>query len=269
MVNQLVSMGVSGMVEDSSGNAGASLAAHGARFGIHTQIFVPEYASAFKQHQISVYGVEIQKVAGSRKDTEQAAQTAVSQGRTYASHAYHPAYLAGQTSVAYEVWEQMGKIAPDWVICPVAQGGQFLGFWFGFSRLLKAGLIDRLPRMVAVQSAMVAPLYHAWQRGLLDVPAIEPAGHTVAEGVSIVNPVRGKRLLEAVRRTDGLVLAIDEQEILPGQQRLAHLGYYIEPTSALVVAAIEQLASEIHDQENVLVPLTGSGLKGFPRNKEG
>jgi len=264
MVNQLAQMGVRSMVEDSSGNAGASLAAHGARFGIETQIFVPEYASPFKQHQISIYGVEITRVAGSRKDTEEAAQAEVKCGKTYASHAYHPAYLAGQTTVAFEVWEQLGQKVPDWIICPVAQGGQFLGFWFGFSKLLEARLIDHLPRLVAVQSAQVAPLYHAWQAGLDHIPAIQPLGHTIAEGVSIANPVRGKRLLQAVKETGGTVVAIDEEEILKAQKLLAHNGYYVEPTSALVVASLRHLIERIDENDLVLLPLTGSGLKGVP-----
>lgn len=265
MVNQLVHMGVESMVEDSSGNAGASLAAHGARFGIHTQIFIPDYASQFKQHQIAIYGVDLQHIHGTRKDTETAAQAAVFGGRTYASHAYHPAYLAGHVTVAYEVWEQLASKVPDWIICPVAQGGQFLGFWLGLTRLYEAGLIDHLPRMVAVQSAQVAPLYHAWRRKLDDVPAVSPSGPTVAEGVSISNPVRGKRLLQVVRESHGMVLAIQEEEILEGQQLMAHKGFYIEPTSALVVAALKVLVEHINEDELVLMPLTGSGLKGEPR----
>lgn len=267
MVNQLMCMGVQSMVEDSSGNAGASLAAHSARFGIHTQIFIPDYASPFKQQQISLYGVEMIKIAGSRKDTETAAQDAVGSGRTYASHAYQPAYLAGQMTAAFEVWEQLGRKAPDWILCPVAQGGQFLGFWFGFSRLLAAGLIDRLPRLVAVQSAKIAPLYQAWKVGLEDVPEVDPFGRTVAEGVSIAKPVRGKRLLQAVRESDGLVMAITEEEIMLGQQLLAHKGYYVEPTSALVIAALKILVEEKIEVTNALLSLTGNGLKGSPINR--
>jgi threonine synthase len=266
MVNQLVHMGVESMVEDSSGNAGASLAAHGARFGIYTKIYVPDYASQFKQHQIAIYGVDLKQVHGTRKDTENAAQTAVLGGQTYASHAYNPAYLAGQVTVAFEVWEQLAKKVPDWIICPVAQGGQFLGFWFGLTRLYEAGLINHLPRMIAVQSAQVAPFYHAWRNDLDDVPAISSAGQTVAEGVSISNPVRGKRLLQVIRESRGMVLAIQEDEILEGQEKMARKGFYIEPTSALVVAALKILAEQISDDELVLMPLTGSGLKGEPRH---
>jgi threonine synthase len=267
MVNQLAHMGVELMVEDSSGNAGASLAAHGACFGIHTKIFIPGYASPFKKHQISIYGVEVTRINGSRRDTEIAAQSAVGPKSTYASHAFQPAYLAGQSSVAWEVWEQLGQKAPDWIICRVAQGGQFLGFFFGFLRLLAAGLINHLPRLVAVQSAQIAPLYHAWHAGLDTVPAIVPLGPTVAEGVSISNPVRGKRLLQAIRESCGLVLQISEEDILIGQQLLARRGFYVEPTSALVAAGLNQLASVIEENHIVVLPLTGSGLKGAPQHQ--
>lgn len=266
MVNQLVHMGVETVVEDSSGNAGASLAAHAARFGIKAQIYVPAYASLAKKHQISVYGVEVISIPGSRKATEEAAQAAVGPGWAYGSHAYNPAYLAGQVTAAYELWEQLGKKAPNWIICPVAQGGQFLGYWFGFSRLLQAGLVDHLPRLVVVQSAKIAPIYEAWKTGLDHIPAVEAAGPTVAEGVAIPKPVRGKRLLQTLRETNGIALAIDEEAILDAQREIAFLGYYIEPTSALAVAGYTQLMDQIDEHDVVVLPLTGIGLKGTPQN---
>ena len=264
MVNQLVHMGVSSMIEDSTGNAGASLAAHGAKFGIHTEIYVPEDASRFKQHQISIYGVDLKTVSGTRKDTERAAHAAVGVRGTYASHAYHPAYLSGQMTVAFEVWEQLEGKTPDWILYPVAQGGQFIGAWLGWSKLYEAGLINRLPRMVAVQSAQVSPLYLAWRDGFDVVQAITPTGRTIADGVNISNPVRGKRLLHVVSESRGRVMAIQDHAISEGQRKLAKLGFYVEPTSALVCAALKELIAEIHEDDLVLLPLTGNGLKGEP-----
>jgi len=265
MVNQLVSMGVKSVAEDSSGNAGASLAAHAARFGIPAKIFVPAYASPAKQDQIAVYGVEVIPVPGSRSAAQEAAQVSAGEGRVYASHAYNPAYLAGQMTAAWEIWEQLDGKAPDWIICPVAQGGQFLGYWFGFSQLLNAGLIDHLPHLVAVQSARIAPIYQAWSQGLENIPAVEANGPTIAEGVAISRPVRGKRLLQALRETDGRVLAISEDDILDSQHALAHLGFYVEPTSALALAGFKQIEDEIGKSEIVVLPLTGNGLKGVPK----
>jgi len=257
-------MGVETVIEDSSGNAGASLAAHAARFGIPAKIFIPAYASLAKRRQIEVYGVDVIPIPGPRKAAEEAAQASSSENKAYASHAYNPAYLAGQVTAAWELWEQLGKKAPDWIILPVAQGGQFLGYWMGFSRLKEAGLVERLPRLVAVQSARIAPIYYAWSRGMEDVPAVKPEGLTIAEGVAIPKPSRGKRLLQALRETEGKVIVIQEDEILIAQQELAHVGYYVEPTSALVFAGFKKILDEIGNDDCVVLPLTGSGLKGVP-----
>lgn len=261
MVNQLVYMGVESVSEDSSGNAGASLAAHAARFHLPAKIFVPAHASQAKIRQIAVYGVEVVSIPGPRSAAQDAAQASIGPGRAYASHAYNPAYLAGQVTAAWELWEQLKGRVPDWIICPVAQGGQFLGYWFGFSLLFRSGLVDRLPHLVAVQSENIAPIYHAWSQNLEDIPEIEAAGPTVAEGVAITKPARGRRLLQALRETDGRVLAIGNDEIIKAQRELAYLGYYIEPTSALVLAGFKQISDEIKEGEIVVLPLTGSGLK--------
>jgi threonine synthase len=265
MVNQLTSMGAKMLVEDSSGNAGASLAAHAARFGIKSQIFVPAYASVNKVSQIAVYGAEVIKIDGVRKDVEEAAQASVSSDKAYASHAHNPAYLVGQMSAAWELWEQLGRKVPDWIISPVAQGGQFLGYWFGFKSLLDSGLIDRLPRLVIVQSAKIAPIYHAWKRGMDWVPEVQVTESTVAEGVAISKPSRGKRILQVLYETDGRALAIEDSEIIEAQMILARKGFFVEPTSALAAAGFRALRLMIEDDDVVVIPLTGNGLKGKPK----
>jgi len=268
MVNQLVFMGANMMVEDSSGNAGASLAAHSARFGIKSKIFVPDYASPNKLAQISIYGVEVVPIAGPRKAAEDAAQAFAGIRRAYASHAYNPAYLVGQMTAAWELWEQLGQKTPDWVLCPVAQGGLLLGLWFGFKRLFDAGLIERLPRLVACQSAQIAPIYEAWRHDQDQVKTIEASGPTVAEGVAISRPARGRRLLQALKDTDGKVLAIGEDAILKAQEDLAHLGYHVEPTSALAVAGLKELLNCLKNTDTIVIPLTGNGLKGKPKYQQ-
>lgn len=265
MVEQLVAMGVKAVSEDSSGNAGASLAAHAAHFGIDAEIYVPEYASEEKKRQIRVYGAKVISIPGPRKAAETAAQNSVRHNQAYASHAYHPAYLAGLITAAYELWEQLDYTAPDWIICPVAQGGQFLGYWFGFKNLLNAGLIQKLPRLVAVQSAMVAPIYAAWKAGLDRIPEISPRGETVAEGVAIAKPVRDLRLLQALRETNGQVVIAEEEEILSGQELIARLGFFIEPTSALVFCGFSKLVEEFKEEDIIVLPLTGTGLKSVSK----
>jgi threonine synthase len=264
MAQQLKYMGVTTVVEDSSGNAGASLAAHAARLGLAARIFVPAYASPAKKAQIALYGAEVVPVEGPRIAAEKAAQDAIGPDTAYASHAYHPAYLAGQMTAAWELWEQLGGRVPDWIFLPVAQGGQFLGYWFGFKRLAAAGLAAKLPRLVAVQAANIAPIARAVVEGLDHIPPLESSGPTVAEGVAVPRPVRDRRILEALVETAGHALAIGEDEILAARETLAHLGYFIEPTSALGPAGLQHLVGETNPEDLIVLPLTGNGLKGMP-----
>ncbi len=261
MVNQLYQMGFRNLIEDSSGNAGASLAMHGARFDMNTEIYFPEQAAPAKINQIAIYGAQIKPIPGPREAAEQAAQANVTTDRIYASHAYNPAYLAGQISGSYELWEQLGRRAPDWIICPVGQGGLFLGYWFGFTNLLQSNLIVQMPRLVAVQSKTVSPVYNAWINKLDRIPEVFPEGKSLADGVAITKPIREKRILQALEESNGLALSISEDDIWKAQQLIACKGFYIEPTSALVVAGFNQITQLIREGETVVLPLTGSGLK--------
>jgi threonine synthase len=264
MINLLAHQGVTHVADDSSGNAGASVAAYAARAGMRAEIFVPAHASPAKQAQIAVYGAEVRPIAGPRLNAKLAALEAAAHGVVLASHAYHPGFLLGQQSVAWEVWEQLGRRAPDWYLVPVGQGVHLLGVWLGFRRLKAAGLVDRLPRLAAVQAQVLAPLCQAFAAGLDTVPGIEPTTPSLAEGLAIAAPVRGRRLLQAVRETGGTCIAVEEDAIRAAQRQLAWRGFYVEPTSATAVAALQTLCQIADPQETIVVPLTGSGLKGSP-----
>ena len=264
MINILVHQGVSHVTDDSSGNAGASIAAYSARASLRAEIYVPDYASPFKQSQIEVYGAEVHPVSGTRRNAKLAVLDATKNGVVLASHAYHPGFLLGQQSVAWELWEQLGYSAPDWYIVPVGQGVHLLGVWLGFTRLMNASLIDRLPRIIAVQPVNLAPVCSAFERGLKTVNTVEYSKPSVAEGLAIDNPVRGHRILQAIRETNGECVTVAEDEILSAQRDLAKLGFFVEPTSATAIAALKSVVRLVKPNETVVIPLTGSGLKGAP-----
>jgi threonine synthase len=150
-------------------------------------------------------------------------------------------------------------------VVPVGQGVHLLGVWLGFRALHKAGLVPNLPRLVAVQASALAPLCHAFEAGLETVPAVEPTTSSVAEGLAIAEPVRGKRLLQAIRETGGTCVTVQDEVTLDAQRRLARRGLYVEPTSATAVAALDTVVRQAGPEDTVVVPLTGSGLKGSPR----
>jgi threonine synthase len=265
MMNELIHQGVSRVVEDSSGNAGASVAAYAARADIEAHVFVPAYASPDKRAQIAVYGAEIEAVPGSREEAKRAAiEAAAESGVAYASHAYHPCFLLGQETVAWEVWEQLDRRAPDWYVVPVGQGVHLLGMWRGFLRLRRAGLVDRIPRLVGVQAELLAPVCEAFADGLEDVPGLTLTSPTLAEGLAIPKPIRGQRVLEAMRSTGGTCISVAEDEIANARREAALQGFYIEPTSATAWAAVRAVLEMAAPDDLVVVPLTGSGLKGSP-----
>ncbi|HEY0640952.1 MAG TPA: pyridoxal-phosphate dependent enzyme [Pseudonocardiaceae bacterium] len=280
VVSALREHGVRSVVEDSSGNAGASLAAYAAAAGMRARVFVPEHASPAKKRQIAATGATVVEVPGGRGAAGAACRAAADAepGVVYASHCWQPAFLAGQTTVAWELWEQLGRRAPGAVVCPVGQGGLLLGLWLGFSALRAAGLVPVLPRLYAVQSAACAPLARAWAAGS-PAPAVVEEGRTLAEGIRTAAPVRGALVLEALRATGGGAVAVTDEQIVAAHRELAARGLLVEPTSAAAMAALPALSlpgpgsDAVSDPVPgavpgavpgpVVVALTGSGLKAL------
>lgn len=254
-------LGVDRVVEDSSGNAAASLAAYCARGNIRATIFAPAHASPMKLSQIRVYGADLVPIQGAREKSSEAAQAAVrGEGAYYASHYYNPFALAGMQTTAWEIWEQIGRRAPDNIVMPVGHGTNMAGMYRGFVTLRARGLIDRLPRFFAAQASKVAPLVGAYDRGESEPERVEPY-NTVAEGIAITKPAHGSELLRAIRETGGAAVGVGEDEIHAARLNLARQGIFVEPTSAAAVAVLEKIREQLGEREVTVVSLTGSGLK--------
>lgn len=260
MVSKLLEAGVEEVVEDSSGNAGAALAAYCSRAGIRCNIFVPASHSQGKMRQIQAYGANLIAVEGSRQDTALAAMEAGKQ-TYYASHAHSPLFVEGCKTMAYELWEQMGQTVPAVVFTPLGQGSILLGLYKGFRELVDQGLADKIPRLVGVQAEACAPLALAYERGLPRAVIVTFAGQTRAEGIKITDPVRDTAILMAVRETGGAAVAVTEEEIEQARKELALCGYYVEPTSAVTLAGYHQMEHEGKIEGTAVLILTGSGLK--------
>jgi threonine synthase len=260
MVTALRGLGIDRVVEDSSGNAGASLAAYAAQAGIDCEVCVPASASGPKRAQMAAYGAEVIEIKGKREYAALAAWAAAAHGAYYASHVYSPYFLAGTETLAYEVWEQLGHRSPSALIVPTGNGTLFLGIHRGFQRLQQAGLVAELPRLFAVQAKACAPIYEAFVNGAATPETVSPEA-TAASGIAISKPVRGSQILDAIRATDGAVVAATEDEIESASLRLARLGFYVERTAAAAIAALGVLRSTLPTHGPVVVPLTGHGLK--------
>jgi threonine synthase len=253
VISQAKALGIDRVVEDSSGNAGAAIAAYCARADIACDIYVPESTSPAKLAQIQLYGATLHRIPGTREATAQAVQEAA-QKYFYASHVWSPFFFHGTKTFAYEIWEQLGFQEPDTLLIPTGNGTLLIGAYMGFQDLLQQQLIRKIPKLIAVQSVHCAPIKSQW-----DTSFVQTEGDTLAEGIAIAQPARAEQMLEAIRATNGDVITVTDAETITALKKMAQMGFYIEPTSATAIAAVSHYQKE--EDERVVVPLTGHGLK--------
>ena len=260
-MSRLRELGLAKLVEDSSGNAGAAMAAYAAAAGIACDIFVPASASEGKCVQIAACGANLRRIPGPREAAAAAAEEAA-KGDYYASHNWNPYFPEGVKTYAFELFEQLDAQVPDNIIVPAGQGSLISGAWKAFSEIAAAGKSARMPRIFGIQSTHCAPLYHAWKNGDATTRPFEKKP-TIAEGIASALPVRPAAVLRIVRDSKGEFAAVTETEIWAAFEKLARVGLYAEPTSATAPAGLSRLWQEgaIRPGECTVVLLSGFGLK--------
>jgi threonine synthase len=247
-------------------------------------VYVPEDVSGSKLMAIQRTGARPVRVEGDREAVTAACVEAVEGGEGfYASHAWHPAFLSGTKTFALEVVAQRDWTAPDAVVVPTGHGTLLLGAYRGFSELAEAGLIEAVPAMYAAQATGYAPVADAFEgdespsdpgvaavdrSGLagdvgLGGGAEDETANEVADAIHIRDPARMDEIVEAVWATGGDALALGEDPVELHLDELHRAGFYVEPTCAAGPAALERLRAdgEIDADDDVVVPLTGTGLK--------
>ena len=262
LLSHLKELGVTEVVEDSSGNAGAAIAAYSTRAKIRCTIYCPAHTSKDKLKQIAAYGADVKLVPGNRAATTKAVQDAA-ENTCYASHNWNPYFLEGVKTIAYEIVEQLHGIFPNNVICPVGFGSIYLGLYYGFRELYARGELDFMPRLLGVQPETCCPIYNAYCDDASTITRMQQTGKTLAEGITAELPIRGKQILSAILNTNGAFTTVNDEDIKAGMKRLASKGIYVEPTSAVVVKAYEKFkeAGVIQEEDFTVSILTGSGLK--------
>ncbi|WP_408957424.1 pyridoxal-phosphate dependent enzyme [Natrinema sp. 74] len=279
-LSRAVELGVEKVIEDSSGNAGASIATYAARAGLEADIYVPADVKQSKLMTIQRADARPVRVDGARADVTAACLEAVEGNSSgddetttgerdapyqtgegwYASHAWNPAFYAGTMTFAFEVAAQQGWSVPDAIVLPIGHGTLFLGAYRGFSLLNEAGIVEEMPRLLGAQAAGHAPIVAALGGESTDE---DGEGTTIADGIQISDPARDTEILDAIAETGGDAIAIGGDPIETALDRLHRNGFYVEPTCAVAPAALEQYreAGVIDEDDDVVVPLTGSGLK--------
>lgn len=256
LLSRLKEMGVEEILEDSSGNAGCSLAAYSAAAGIRCRVMVPASIPEGKAVQIASYGAILERVSGTRDDVANRALERSSE-RFYASHNWQPFFLQGTKTFAYEVFEQMTPL-PDCIFYPVGNGSLLIGSYKGFEEMKALRWLEKVPRLIAVQAASHPPIYTEITGKTVEADTKK----TLAGGIAIGQPGRLRSVVDAVRATGGTAVVVNDAQIQAAQRWLARKGYLVEPTSAAALAGYSVWRESNRDFDGrILIPLTGLGLK--------
>lgn len=254
------SIGVERVVQDSSGNAGNSVAAYCARAGIACEIFVPEGTSLKKIDMIRAHGATCTVVPGTRDHCADVCREQVERrGVYYANHVYNPFFYEGTKTYIYEAFEQLGRI-PEYLFIPVGNGTLYLGVIYGLEHLLESGTIDHMPQIVALQSENCDPLLRAMECGSSEPMNVIPA-LTIAEGIAIGKPMRGEEILTLARKHHIQFVHAPEKRILEAREKLAKKGIYCEHTTAANYAAYLEYCRKYGEISDCLITMCGAGLK--------
>lgn len=256
-------MGESVTATISTGNMGNSIAAYGAKAGIKVIVFVPEYTPKEKIMAMGIHGASVLKVIA--PDYSQMKKRVLGLAKELNLRIVSgngPLRVEGYKLTAFELFEQMEREIPDYIVVPTSACGHVRGIFKGYRELQHAGIIYTTPKMIVVQAANNSPIVSAIKQGSSEVIPFSNF-HTIAEAITTGNPMGGNEIIDKARKYGWLAEDVTEEEIIESQKRLAQSGYFVEPASATSLAALKKLsdAGKIAKDATVVVILTGSGLK--------
>ena len=249
----------------STGNLANSVAAHAARAGLESYVFVPSNLEAGKIVATAVYGGNLVAVDGNYDDVNRlCAELAGTYPWAFVNVNVRPYYAEGSKTLAFETAEQLGWRAPDHVVVPIASGSQLTKIHKGFHELHTVGLLDEEPqvRVSGAQALGCSPVASAFLEGRDVIKPVKP--DTIAKSLAIGNPADGYFAIDAVRSTGGGMAAVTDEEIVEGIRLLARTeGIFAETAGGVTVATLQKLAASgvIRPDERVVVYITGHGLK--------
>lgn len=246
----------------STGNTAASLAAYAARAGLAAKVYLPAgQVSQNKLAQALDFGAEVVQVDGSF-DLALERILGATGDDLYFLNSINPFRLEGQKTVMFEMLEQLGWQAPDYVIIPGGNLGNTSAFGKALVELQAAGLLDKVPRLIVVQAEGANPFARMWRSGASELVPVEHP-KTVATAIRIGNPRSWKKALRAVRHTNGCVMEVTDEEIVQAKALIGRDGIGCEPASATTLAALRKLTAtgQIDRDAVVVAILTGHALK--------
>lgn len=261
-ITQAKRVGASAVACASTGNTSASLAAYAAQAGLPALVLVPSgQVSLGKLGQSLAYGARTLLVRGDFDDCLRLAREAAERCGVYLANSVNPYRIAGQKTIVFELLQQLGWRAPDWIALPAGNLGNTSAFGAALREARELGLIDSIPRIAAVQASGAAPFAASFREHFRERHTVQ--AETVATAIRIGDPASYTRAVRVIRETNGVVLAVSDAEILEAKAVVDASGVGCEPASAASVAGVRALASRgmIGRGDVVVSVLTGHILK--------
>ncbi len=261
-VTQARRAGATAVACASTGNTSASLASYAAQAGIPALVFVPRGRIALgKLTQALAYGARTLLVDGDFDDCLRLARDASKELGVYLVNSINPWRIEGQKTIVFELLQQLGWDAPDWIALPAGALGNTSAFGKALREAHALGLITRVPRLLAVQAAGAAPFAASFADGFREHVTVR--AETIASAIRIGDPASWDRAVRAIRETNGVVTSVTDEEILDAKAVIDASGVGCEPASAASVAGVRQLRARgtIGASERVVAVLTGHVLK--------
>jgi threonine synthase len=266
-VTHAVQVGATAVACASTGNTSASLAAYAAQAGLSALVFVPEgKVSASKLAQTLAYGAKVLAIRGDFDDAMRLVQDAAKHLGIYLVNSINPYRIEGQKTIIWELLQDLGWEAPDWIVVPAGNLGNTSAFGKALREALAWGWIERMPRLAVVQAAGANPFYRSFQSGFAERGRMTP--ETIATAIRIGDPVSHERAVVAIRETNGVVEQVTDEEIITAKRQIDRSGIGCEPASAATLAGVRKLrvAGIIEPEARIVCVLTGHILKDAEAN---
>ena len=261
-VTQAVRVGATAVACASTGNTSASMAAYAALAGIPALVLVPLGKVALgKLTQSLAYGAHTMLVRGDFDDCLRLVRDASTELGAYLLNSINPYRIEGQKTIVLEMLEQLDWTVPDWIALPAGNLGNTAAFGKALREARELGLIDRLPRLLAVQSDGAAPFAMSFRENFRVRHTVR--ANTIATAINIGAPASYQRAVQAIRETNGVVTSVSDGDIMEAKAIVDAAGVGCEPASAASVAGVRQMreAGTIAADARVVCVLTGHVLK--------
>ena len=266
-------IGVNAITTASTGNAGAALAGLSASAHIPAIIFAPRTAPEAKVAQLLIYGARVFLVKGTYDQAFDLSLAASKEFGWYSRNTgYNPFTAEGKKTASFEICDQLtlqkpensntGWSSPDRIFVAVGDGNIITGLWKGLRDLQALGWIEKMPKLMGVQSEGAAACYNAWKAGTDTISPVD--AHTISDSICVGFPRDGTRAVRAVRETDGAYFTVTDEEVLRAMSTLAHdEGVFAEPAGATSYAGLVKAVQDnvVDPDEEIVVLVTGNGLK--------